>query len=144
MPIQMTAFWELKLGAKRGKKLLVIHKERHQRRDRRPKTQKVPSRDTPVSRDHPLPRTFTVGTGPTHTQNVQHRHPHPERSPSGRDPPTPRTFTIATHTQNVHNRLHTPSTAFRHLPPNSAIFGYATGGALFISAQLSGNAVSAL
>ena len=27
--------------------------------------------------------------------------------------------------------------AFRHLPPNSARFGYATEGALFISAQLS-------
>ena len=30
---------------------------------------------------------------------------------------------------------HTPSTAFRHLPPNSARIGYATEGALFISAQ---------
>ena len=30
----------------------------------------------------------------------------------------------------------TPSTAFRHLPPNSARFSYATEGALFISAQL--------
>ena len=39
---------------------------------------------------------------------------------------------------------HTPSTAFRHLPPNSARFGYATEGALFISAQLSTDAVSAL
>ena len=41
-------------------------------------------------------------------------------------------------------RAHTPSTAFRHLPPNSARFGYATEGALFISAQLSTDAVSAL
>ena len=39
---------------------------------------------------------------------------------------------------------HTPSIAFRHLPPNSARFGYATEGALFISAQLSTDAVSAL
>ena len=39
---------------------------------------------------------------------------------------------------------HTPSTAFWHLPPNSARFGYATEGALFISMQLSTNAVSAL
>ena len=34
--------------------------------------------------------------------------------------------------------------AFRHLPPNSARFGYATEGVLFISAQLSTDAVSAL
>ena len=40
--------------------------------------------------------------------------------------------------------VHTPSAAFRHLPPNSARFGYATEGALFISAQLSTDAVSAL
>ena len=40
--------------------------------------------------------------------------------------------------------VHTPSTAFRHLPPNSARFSYATEGALFISAQLSSDAVSAL
>ena len=39
---------------------------------------------------------------------------------------------------------HTPSTAFRHLPPNSAWFSYATEGALFISAQKSSDAVSAL
>ena len=39
---------------------------------------------------------------------------------------------------------HTPSIAFRHLPPNSARFSYATKGALFISAQLSTDAVSAL
>ena len=38
----------------------------------------------------------------------------------------------------------TPSTAFRHLPPNSARSGYATEGALFISAQLSTDAVGAL
>ena len=39
---------------------------------------------------------------------------------------------------------HTPSIAFRHLPPNSARFSYPTEGALFISAQLSTDAVSAL
>ena len=39
---------------------------------------------------------------------------------------------------------HTPSIAFRHLPPNSARFSYATEGALFISAQLVTDAVSAL
>ena len=39
---------------------------------------------------------------------------------------------------------HTPSIAFRHLPPNSATFSYATEGALFITAQLSADAVSAL
>ena len=43
-----------------------------------------------------------------------------------------------------HALTHTPSTAFRHLPPNSARFSYATEGALFISAQLSSDAVSAL
>ena len=41
-------------------------------------------------------------------------------------------------------REHTLSTAFRHLPPNSARFSYATEGALFISAQLSSDTVSAL
>ena len=39
---------------------------------------------------------------------------------------------------------HIPSTAFRHLPPNSARFSYATEEALFISALLSTDAVSAL
>ena len=39
---------------------------------------------------------------------------------------------------------HTPSIAFRHLPPNSARFSYATEGALFVSAQLSSDAVSGL
>ena len=43
-----------------------------------------------------------------------------------------------------HSFHHTPSIAFRHLPPNSARFSYATEGALFISAQLSSDAVSAL
>ena len=39
---------------------------------------------------------------------------------------------------------HIPGIAFRHLPPNSARFSYAIKGALFISAQLSSDAVSAL
>ena len=39
---------------------------------------------------------------------------------------------------------HTSSIAFQHLPPNSARFSYATEGALFISAKLSTDAVSAL
>ena len=40
--------------------------------------------------------------------------------------------------------LHTLSIAFRHLPPNSARFGYATERELFISVQLSTDAVSTL
>ena len=40
--------------------------------------------------------------------------------------------------------LHTPSVAFRHLPPNSARFGSATEWVLLISAQLSTDTVSAL
>ena len=43
----------------------------------------------------------------------------------------------------IGERSHTPNIAFRHLPPNSARFSYATEGALFISAQLSTDAVSA-
>ena len=42
------------------------------------------------------------------------------------------------------SRPHTPSIAFRHLPPNSARFGYATEGALFNTAHLSTDVVSAL
>ena len=37
--------------------------------------------------------------------------------------------------------LHPPRTAFRHLPPNSARIGYSAEGALFISSQLSIDAV---
>ena len=44
----------------------------------------------------------------------------------------------------LQSHQHTPSIAFRHLPPNSARFGYATEGALFISAQVLTDAVSAL
>ena len=43
-----------------------------------------------------------------------------------------------------HSVYHTPSTAFRHLLPKSARFGYTTEGALFISMQLSTDAVSTL
>ena len=39
---------------------------------------------------------------------------------------------------------HTPSITFQHLPPDSARIVYATEGALFISAQLSTDAVSTL
>ena len=41
------------------------------------------------------------------------------------------------HQPSVLCLTHTPSIAFRHLPPNSARFSYATEVALFISAQLS-------
>ena len=54
----------------------------------------------------------------------------------------PRPLTIASPPRE--RSYHTPSTAFRHLPPNSARFSCATEGALFISAQLSTDAVSAL
>ena len=43
-----------------------------------------------------------------------------------------------------HPSTQTLSTAFQHLPPSSARFSYAAEGVLFISAQLSSNAVSAL
>ena len=52
--------------------------------------------------------------------------------------------TVHTCVHTVHTCRHTPSIAFRHLPPNSARFGYVTEGALFISAQLSTDAVIAL
>ena len=44
----------------------------------------------------------------------------------------------------VGGHSHTPSIAFRHPSPNSARFSYATEGALFISTQLSSNAVSVI
>ena len=47
------------------------------------------------------------------------------------------------HQSSVH-RVYTPSIAFRHLPPNSARFSYATEGALFITMQLSTDAVNTL
>ena len=43
-----------------------------------------------------------------------------------------------------HTHTHSLNIAFRHFPPNSARIGYTTEGALFISAQLSTDAVSAL
>ena len=45
---------------------------------------------------------------------------------------------------DANSAYHTPNIAFQHLPPNSATIGYATEEALFISAQLSTDAVSAL
>ena len=42
------------------------------------------------------------------------------------------------------SRQHTPSITFWHLPPNSARFGYASEGALFISTQLSTYTIRAL
>ena len=39
---------------------------------------------------------------------------------------------------------HSDTAVLRHLPPNTAIIDYATEGALFISSQLSTDAVSAL
>ena len=59
----------------------------------------------------------------------------PRSCPPTRSAPSERTTVEANHT---------PSIAFRHLPPNSARFSYATEGALFIYAQLSTSAVSAL
>ena len=47
------------------------------------------------------------------------------------------------HQSSVH-RVYTPSIAFQHLPPNSARFSYATEGALFITMQLSTDAVNTL
>ena len=44
----------------------------------------------------------------------------------------------------IGERSHTPSIAFRHLPPNSARIIYATEGALCISADLPTSAVSVL
>ena len=44
----------------------------------------------------------------------------------------------------THLAAHTPSITFRHLPPDTGRFSYAIEGALFISAQLPTDAVSAL
>ena len=43
-----------------------------------------------------------------------------------------------------HTLSHTPTVSFRHVPPNSARIGYATERALFLSARLATDAVSAL
>ena len=51
---------------------------------------------------------------------------------------------VADQHRTVIGETHTPRIAFWHLPPNSARISYATEGALFISAQLSSDAVSAL
>ena len=47
-------------------------------------------------------------------------------------------------TAMIHSTANSPSIAFRHLPPNSARISYDIEGALFISAQLSTDAVSAI
>ena len=47
-------------------------------------------------------------------------------------------------TNTCHRWRHTLSLAFWHLPPNSAIIGWVTEGALFNSASLSAHAVSAI
>ena len=52
--------------------------------------------------------------------------------------------TKAGRTKNESGRITLRAPHFRHLPPNSARFSYATEGVLFISAQLSTDAVSAL
>ena len=61
--------------------------------------------------------------------------------------PKPRSVARFLQAENVNWCLglkHTLSAAFWHLPPNSARIGYSTEGALFMSAQLSTDAVSAL
>ena len=45
---------------------------------------------------------------------------------------------------HTHTHIHTLSTVLQHVPPNSARFSYAIEGALFISVQLSCDAVTAL
>ena len=61
-----------------------------------------------------------------------------------RIPPKKTGETVDRRQNNGNVKAHTPSIAFRHLRPNSARFSYATEGALFISAQLSTDSVSAL
>ena len=61
-----------------------------------------------------------------------------------RSPTWLRLDTQSSPSRALHSMCHTPSTAFRHLPPNSVRFSYVTEGALFISAQLFTDAVSAL
>ena len=53
-------------------------------------------------------------------------------------------FLHAQSTQTLKLTWHTPNIASPHPPPNSSRFSYATEGVLFISAQLSSDAVSAL
>ena len=71
-----------------------------------------------------------------------HHSVHTEWSPKGRR--CARCPVTVSTGGDLHVLDHTPSIAFRHPPPNSARFSYATEGALFISAQLSTDAVSAL
>ena len=51
---------------------------------------------------------------------------------------------ISRYNPSCEGHFHTPSITFQHLPPNSARFSYTTEGALFVSTQLSTDAVSAL
>ena len=59
-------------------------------------------------------------------------------------PANPSSCLPCRHSGVIDLHQHTPSIAFRHPPPNSVRFSYATEGILFISAQLSSDAVSAL
>ena len=60
------------------------------------------------------------------------------------DAPFPWMAWLVDRLHHSHTVLHTPSIAFRHLPPNYARFSDATKGELFISVQPSTDAVSAL
>ena len=90
----------------------------------------------------------TTSPPPTHTQKCAHTYTQHNHHYS----PTRTNRYIYTFT-HIHNptstrlqHIHTlrASLQFRHPPPNSARFSYTTEGALFISAQLSTDAVSAL
>ena len=94
---------------------------------------------------------------PTHTPSIAFRHLPPNSHSVHRFPAPSSQLTLRaslsgtflqTPPPSIASRhlppTHTPSIAFRHLPPNSARFGYATEGTLFISVQLSSDAVSAL
>ena len=88
-------------------------------------------------------RTDLTVTGTAYKQNAYTRNHTDSWLLLHPPPPPPPSLSINTWDKsNV--KTHTPSIAYRHLPPNSARFGYAIEGALFISAQLSTVAVSAL
>ena len=85
---------------------------------------KVPESDArSVLPHHPQPSPF-----PQQKPHSPFPPPQQQRNDTAPTPPPP----------------HTPSIAFRHPPPNSARFSYAIEGALFMSAQLSSDAVSSL
>ena len=67
-------------------------------------------------------------------------------SPTSIPPPPPFSPSLISFmvSVDVKHHVYLLTYAFQHLPPNSARTGYATKGALFISAQLSTDAVSAL